>query len=102
MELIKKSEDYHNKLKGGYESLISEAGFPNLFKKIDNDNTKIKYEYNMDKIIEKERINIKNILIKRREEVKPLIELSDDDDDNNIQIKKTTEITTNINIDDIY
>ena len=98
MKLIYNSEYYHN-LKGG-ENIISEGGFPNLIK-IDNNKEKIKYEYNIDKYIENEKINIQNILQKRKEEIKPLINFNDDIDNVNL-VKKKEEYTTNINIKDLY
>jgi len=50
------------------------GGFPNLIKNVENEKKK-EYQYNIDNILETEKINIKNILTKRKEETKPLIDL---------------------------
>ena len=73
------------------------GGFPNLIKNIES--KKKEYQYNIDNILETEKINIKNILIKRKEEAKPLINLEEKEDIH--LIKKREEYTTNINIDDL-
>jgi len=73
------------------------GGFPNLIKNIES--KKKEYQYNIDNILETEKINIKNILIKRKEETKPLINLEEKEDIH--LIKRREEYTTNINIDDL-
>lgn len=87
----------HKKKLGG-SNIIYDSGFPNIIKNVEIN--KKTYEYNIDNIIEKEKIDIKNILLKRREEKKPLIKITDDEDYN--LIKKQEQYTTNINIEDLY
>ena len=74
------------------------GGFPNLIKNVEKEKKK-EYQYNIDNILETEKINIKNILIKRKEETKPLIDL---EEDTKLQlIKRKEEYVTNIDIDDL-
>ena len=74
-----------------------DGGFPNLIK--NTESKKKEYQYNIDNILETEKINIKNILIKRKEGSKPLINFEKEEDFH--LIKKREEYTTNINIDDL-
>ena len=85
-----------NKLHIGGEIKFN-GGFPNLVKNIEI--KKKEYQYNIDTLLETEKINIKNILIKRKEGSAPLINFDEDEDIH--LIKKTEEYTTNINIDDL-
>ena len=57
-------------------------------------------EYNINSYLEKDKINIQQILLKRKEAQKPLININEDED--YIVKKKQEEFTTNINIKDIF
>lgn len=88
--------NFNNIIKGGSFS-INKYGFPNLVKK---EEKKKLYQYNIDNKLDQDKINIKQILIKRKEEKAPLISISSNYDEYNV-IKKKEEFTTNINIKDI-
>lgn len=96
IKLLRSNYNYFNNLKGG-NSLKFDAGFPNFTV---SEEKKKEYKYNIDNFLENEKINIKNIISKRREESRPLIVLEDSDDNFNF-IKKKEEYNTNINISDL-
>ena len=89
----------NNNLIGG-SNKIANGGFPNL---IINNNQysgdKKQYKYNIDNNINKDIINIKNILEKRKEEKSSALINMDSDKINN-RIKKREELYTNINLSD--
>lgn len=98
IELLNKSQNYLEKnIKGG-NKFILDAGFPNL---LINKIEKKKYEYNIDNFLENEKINIQNILKKRKEEKNPLININEEETELNL-IKKKEEYTTNIDVKDIF
>lgn len=96
VKLLSSNYNYFSNLEGG-NYFKFDAGFPNLT--LSNEKKK-EYKYNIDNFLENEKINIKNIISKRREESKPLIQIDDDSDDFNF-IKKKEEYNTNINILDL-
>ena len=67
-----------NQIGGNKNTEIFDGGFPNLVLN-DKKNRKIEYKYNIETNINKDIINIKNILEKRKEENTPIINLVDDD-----------------------
>ena len=88
-----------NILKGG-EQIKLGNGFPNLVNNIDNTEKK-KYQYNIDLNIDNEKINIKSIISKRKEEFsKPLLNLSDSDEELNL-IKRKEEYISNISLNEL-
>lgn len=84
-----------NNLYGGNKEF--NGGFPNLILNNQLIN-KIQYKYNIENNINKDIINIKNILEKRKEENKPLIKIDSESDNN--YIKKREELITNISLSD--
>ena len=84
-----------NQIGGNQNKELFNGGFPNLV--LNNQkNRKIEYKYNIETNINKDIINIKNILEKRKEEQTPLINLIDNTNDTK-RVKYKEEIT-NINI----
>ena len=84
-----------NNLYGGNKEF--NGGFPNLILNNQLINKK-QYKYNIENNINKDIINIKNILEKRKEENKPLIKIDSESDNN--YIKKREELITNISLSD--
>ena len=84
-----------NNLYGGNKEF--NGGFPNLILNNQLIN-KIQYKYNIENNINKDIINIKNILEKRKEENKPLIKIESESENN--YIKKREELVSNINLSD--
>lgn len=91
MELLNSNNNLH----GGNKEFS--GGFPNLILN-NQSNNKIQYKYNIENNINKDIINIKNILEKRKEENKPLIKIDSESENN--YIKKREELITNINLSD--
>lgn len=84
-----------NQIGGTQNKELFNGGFPNLV--LNNQkNRKIEYKYNIETNINRDIINIKNILEKRKEEQIPLINLIDNTNDTK-RVKYKEEIT-NINI----
>tara|TARA_Y100000768_G_scaffold388267_1_gene383136 strand:+ start:7795 stop:8088 length:294 start_codon:yes stop_codon:yes gene_type:complete len=84
-----------NQIGGNQNKELFNGGFPNLV--LNNQkNRKIEYKYNIETNINRDIINIKNILEKRKEEQTPLINLIDNTNDTK-RVKYKEEIT-NINI----
>ena len=84
-----------NRIGGNQNKELFNGGFPNLV--LNNQkNRKIEYKYNIETNINRDIINIKNILEKRKEEQTPLINLIDNTNDTK-RVKYKEEIT-NINI----
>ena len=84
-----------NNLYGGNKEF--NGGFPNLILNNQLINKK-QYKYNIENNINKDIINIKNILEKRKEENKPLIKIESESENN--YIKKREELVSNINLSD--
>ena len=91
MELLNSNNNLH----GGNKEF--NGGFPNLILNNQSINKK-QYKYNIENNINKDIINIKNILEKRKEENKPLIKIESESDNN--YIKKREELVSNINLSD--
>ena len=91
MELLNSNNNLH----GGNKEFS--GGFPNLILN-KKSNNKIQYKYNIENNINKDIINIKNILEKRKEENKPLIKIDSESENN--YIKKREELITNLNLSD--
>jgi hypothetical protein len=89
---------YNKNQVGGSESKKFNGGFPNLILNKKN-STKVQYKYNIENNINKDIINIKNILEKRKEEKSiPLIDYEISDTKN--IIKKQEHMITNIDINE--
>ena len=98
MKLLEQHNNIKNINLSGGSIPIFDNGFPNIIK--NKIISKKKYEYNINSDLEKDKINIQQILLKRKEAQKPLIDINDDD--NYTVKKKQEEFTTNINIKDIF
>ena len=91
--------NYNKNQLGGDNLSIFNGGFPNLILNKKN-NTKVQYKYNIENNINKDIINIKNILEKRKEEKStPLIDYEISDTKN--IIKKQESMITNINTNEL-
>ena len=99
MKLLKEHNNNNNINLTGGSIPIFENGFPNIIKK--DIILKKKYEYNINSDLEKDKINIQQILIKRKEAQQPLININEEEEDYIVK-KKQEEFTTNINIKDIF
>ena len=90
----------HDKnLKGG-EIVKLGNGFPNLIINIEKTKKK-QYQYNIDTSIDNEKINIKSIITKRKEEFsKPLLNLSESVESVNL-IKRQEEYISNIKLNEL-
>ena len=98
MKLLEQHNNIKNINLSGGAMPIFENGFPNIIK--NEIISKKKYEYNINSDLEKDKINIQQILLKRKEAQKPLININEEED--YIVKKKQEEFTTNINIKDIF